>query len=88
MQIGAIRQRSGSERAERRVSGLLHIRLCCRILERQRANRGNLSSSAFFHQGSRGEFVKSRKGKSRAHRAGEQDVSSAIAHTQPEMNFN
>lgn len=64
------------------MSGLLQIRLCFSVLESQRANSKNLSSSAFFQQWNRGEFVERRKGRSSINNMGGQDMNSAIAHTQ------
>lgn len=63
------------------MGGLLQIRLCFSVLERQRANSKNLSSSAFFQQWSHGEFVERRKGRSLINDTGGQDMNSAIAHT-------
>lgn len=64
------------------MSGLPQIRLCFSVLESQRANSKNLSSSAFFQQQSHGGFVERRKGRSSINNGGGQDMGSAIAHTQ------
>lgn len=67
------------------MSDLLQIRLCFSVLESQRANRENLSSSAFFQQWSHGESVERRKGGSSINNRGGKDMNSAIVRTLSHM---